>query len=74
MFFNMRDHENLVSLIKQFMPFAQKHIGFTRPPRLFLKQDHDINELRQIAKHNFELAWNKEYLIKLFADHLVKGQ
>ena len=40
----------------------------------FLKQDHDINELRQIAKHNFELAWNKEYLIKLFADHLVKGQ
>ena len=34
----------------------------------------EIDELRQIAKHNFELAWNKEYLIKLFADHLVKGQ
>ena len=34
----------------------------------------DIDELKQIAKHNFELAWNKEYLIKLFADHLVKGQ
>ena len=40
----------------------------------FLKQDHDIDELRQIAKHNFDLAWNKEFLIKLFADHLVKGQ
>ena len=40
----------------------------------FLKQDHDIDELRQIARHNFELAWNKEFLIKLFADHLVKGQ
>ena len=29
----------LKSLIKQFMPFAQKQIGFEKPPRLFLKQD-----------------------------------
>ena len=29
----------LKNLIKQFMPFAQKHIGFEKPPRLFLKQD-----------------------------------
>ena len=29
----------LKSLIKQFMPFAQKQIGFEMPPRLFLKHD-----------------------------------
>lgn len=29
----------LKDLIKKFMPFAQKHIGFTSPPRLFLKRD-----------------------------------
>ena len=29
----------LKDLIKQFMPFAQKHIGFKKPPRLFLKKD-----------------------------------
>ena len=29
----------LKDLIKQFMPFAQKHIGYTSPPRLFLRRD-----------------------------------
>jgi|TARA_R110002126_G_scaffold684_11_gene4230 hypothetical protein len=29
----------LKSLIKQFMPFAQKQIGFEDPPKLFLKHD-----------------------------------
>jgi predicted HicB family RNase H-like nuclease len=29
----------LKPLIKQFMPFAQKQMGFDRPPRLFLKND-----------------------------------
>jgi len=29
----------LMPLIKQFMPFAQKKIGFKKPPKLFLKQD-----------------------------------
>jgi len=29
----------LKNLIKQFMPFAQKHLGFTSPPRLFLRRD-----------------------------------
>tara|TARA_R110000744_G_scaffold232358_2_gene350487 strand:+ start:1984 stop:2769 length:786 start_codon:yes stop_codon:yes gene_type:complete len=33
--------KDLVSLIKQFMPFAKKHIGFDYPPKLFLKQDHE---------------------------------
>jgi hypothetical protein len=29
----------LKSLIRQFMPFAQKEMGFSRPPKLFLRQD-----------------------------------
>ena len=29
----------LKNLIKQFMPFAQKQIGFEKPPRLFLRND-----------------------------------
>jgi hypothetical protein len=29
----------LIPLIKQFMPFAQKQMGFSHPPRLFLKND-----------------------------------
>mgnify|MGYP003387887676 FL=1 len=37
----MQDNQNLVSLIKQFMPYAQKHIGFEKPPKLFLKQDYE---------------------------------
>ena len=40
----------------------------------YLKQDHDISELEQIAEHNFNLAWNKEFLMWLFAEHLIKGQ
>ena len=31
----------LKSLIKQFMPFAQKQMGFDRVPRLFLKNDNN---------------------------------
>ena len=29
----------LRNIIKQFIPFAQKHIGFKNPPRLFLRND-----------------------------------
>ena len=29
----------LKTLIKQFIPFAQEKMGFDRPPRLFLRQD-----------------------------------
>ena len=29
----------LKNLIKQFIPFAQKHIGFDKPPKLFLRRD-----------------------------------
>tara|TARA_R110000787_G_scaffold67104_4_gene150375 strand:- start:1314 stop:2327 length:1014 start_codon:yes stop_codon:yes gene_type:complete len=31
----------LQQLIDQFMPFAQEHIGFEYPPKLFLKQDQE---------------------------------
>ena len=31
--------ELLRNIIKQFIPFAQKHIGFKNPPRLFLRND-----------------------------------
>ena len=31
--------ELLKNIIKQFVPFAQKHIGFKKPPRLFLRND-----------------------------------
>ena len=29
----------LKPLIQQFMPFAQQKMGFSRPPKLFLRQD-----------------------------------
>jgi len=35
----MADIDVLMPLIKQFMPFAQKQMGFDRPPNLFLKGD-----------------------------------
>jgi hypothetical protein len=31
----------LKNIIKQFMPFAQKQIGFKNPPRLFLRNDQE---------------------------------
>ena len=31
--------DTLKNLIQQFMPFAQKQIGFDKPPRLFLRRD-----------------------------------
>ena len=33
--------ELLKNIIKQFVPFAQKHIGFKNPPRLFLRSDSE---------------------------------
>ena len=31
--------DTLMPLIKQFMPFAQKRMGFSSPPKLFLRGD-----------------------------------
>jgi len=33
--------DTLMPLIKQFLPYAQKRMGFTQPPRLFLRGDAD---------------------------------
>jgi hypothetical protein len=33
--------DTLKPLIKQFMPFARERFGFTKPPRMFLKQDQE---------------------------------
>jgi hypothetical protein len=42
----------LKSLIKQFMPFAQEKMGFSRPPKLFLRQD-DQNAANPLGKTGF---------------------
>ncbi|HHZ96456.1 MAG TPA: hypothetical protein EYN67_13095 [Flavobacteriales bacterium] len=44
----------LTQLINQFMPFAQEHIGFNEPPKLFLKQDEEnaSNPLGKTAFYN----------------------
>ena len=34
----------LKDLIKQFVPFAQTHLGFKEPPKLFLKRDKENSE------------------------------
>ena len=36
----------------------------------FLKQDHNLDELKQIAEHNFNIAWDRKFLVNLFAEHL----
>jgi len=42
----------LKGLIKQFMPFAQEKMGFDRPPKLFLRQDHQ-NPADPLGKTGF---------------------
>jgi len=42
----------LKPLIKQFMPFAQKEMGFNRPPKLFLRQDEQ-NAADPLGKTGF---------------------
>ena len=42
----------LKDLIKQFIPFAQKHIGFDSPPRLFLRRD-EPNANNPLGKTGF---------------------
>ena len=48
----MVDVDILKDLIKQFMPFAQKHIGFENPPRLFLRSDPE-NAAKPLGKTAF---------------------
>ena len=44
--------DELKTLIQQFMPFAKKQMGFSRPPRLFLRQD-DQNASNPLGKTGF---------------------
>ncbi len=44
--------ELLKNIIRQFIPFAQKHIGFKNPPRLFLRND-PINAENPFGKTAF---------------------
>ena len=42
----------LKSLIRQFMPFAKEKMGFSRPPKLFLRQDQH-NAANPLGKTGF---------------------
>ena len=42
----------LKGLIQQFMPFAQQQMGFSRPPKLFLRQDAE-NAANPLGKTGF---------------------
>ena len=48
--------DTLMPLIKKFMPFAQKRMGFKKAPKLFLKNDSENakNPLGKTAYYNPE--------------------
>ena len=54
----MHNDDILKDLIRQFVPFAQKHIGFKAPPRLFLKRDAENakNPLGRTAHYEVETS------------------
>ena len=56
------------NLIKQFMPFAQKHIGFEDPPKLFLKQDQE-NASNPLGKTAFYDPAAKSITLYITARH-----
>ena len=58
----MADIEILMPMIKQFMPFAQKRMGFQDPPRLFLKGDTK-NAKNPLGKTAFYDPENKSVTI-----------
>ncbi len=44
--------DEIKTLIQQFMPFAKEQMGFSRPPRLFLRQDRE-NAANPLGKTGF---------------------
>jgi hypothetical protein len=58
----------LKDLIKQFIPFAQKHIGFARPPRLFLKKDNE-NAKKALGKTAYYDPNNKSVYLYVSNRH-----
>ena len=57
----------LKSLIKQFMPFAQEKMGFSRPPKLFLRQDVE-NAVNPMGKQVFMIQRPNLSLYTLLED------
>jgi len=58
----------LRTLIKQFMPFAQKKMGFSRPPRLFLRQD-SANASNPLGKTGFYDPENESITLYITERH-----
>ena len=58
----------LRDLIKQFIPFAQKHIGFEKPPRLFLRRDED-NANNPLGKTAFYEPGKKSITLYITGRH-----
>jgi|TARA_B100000287_G_C20658336_1_gene789288 hypothetical protein len=47
-----RDISDIESMMKSFMPFAQKRIGFNKPPTIFFQSD-DMNAKNALGKTGF---------------------
>jgi hypothetical protein len=58
----------LKPLIKQFMPFAQQKMGFSRPPRLFLRQDAQ-NAANPMGKTGFYDAESEAITLYISGRH-----
>ena len=58
----------LKPLIKQFMPFAQKQMGFNRPPKLFLRQNSQ-NSADPLGKTGFYDPANESITIYITDRH-----
>tara|TARA_A100001515_G_scaffold1276_1_gene1162 strand:+ start:3948 stop:5069 length:1122 start_codon:yes stop_codon:yes gene_type:complete len=58
----------LKPLIRQFMPFAQKQMGFSRPPKLFLRQDRQ-NAANPMGKTGFYDPENESVTLYITGRH-----
>ena len=58
----------LKPLIQQFMPFAQQQMGFSRPPKLFLRQD-DQNAANPMGKTGFYDPQNESITVYTTGRH-----
>ena len=58
----------LKPLIQQFMPFAQQQMGFSRPPRLFLRQDSE-NSANPLGKTGFYDPTNESITLYVTGRH-----
>ena len=61
-------NDDLKSLIQQFMPFAKEKMGFSRPPRLFLRQDPQ-NAADPLGKTGFYDPQNESITLYITGRH-----